>query len=415
MSDRERYSLNRLQPRKKIAIVTQDPANRGGVLRLVRYMYDRVLEAGAAPVLLHYASFKVWPALSVSSQNTLRGKMITFPKLKQYSFEGMDAIAIGAWFPEWEPNRIASNPLWQKQLKEFDAAILVTGSAHTGLPLVESGTKYLAWVSSTVEHDRRERLAISTDLESRVERMGLSKIKRAEQEVLAHASKVLAVSNDAAKSLTQIMSSIPRIPIISVPFPIDTLKFNPGTRKYERSQPILFVGRAGDPRKRIGLFLGSLCEVRKLSPQLNFKAIVVSSMPISNGLKSQQRSILDRVEIISSISEQELVDLYRSASMLVVTSEQEGLGIAAMEAMACGTPVISTRCGGPETFIEDGSNGFLTSSNPNEIAGQILSLLTNEVQANTLGEQAATTIESTFSEHVWNAKFVMMIQELMGT
>jgi glycosyltransferase involved in cell wall biosynthesis len=395
---------------KRIAIVTQDPVNRGGVLRLVRYMYDRVLEVGAVPVLLHYASFKAWPDLSVSFANLARGKIVLSQKSREYAFEGMDAIAMGAWLPEWEPMRIASNALWQQTLNQFDAAILVTGSAHTGYPLVKSGKTFIAWLSSTVEDDRRARLRSSTGFTPLVERMGLKSVQAAEREVLLKTSKLCAVSEDAVRSIS---SLIPGLSVALYPFPINTETFYHRDRATKEPR-ILFVGRAGDPRKRVDLFLAALQEVSKREPELLFTATVVSVMPIPAALRTQYSNLFERISVIERVSESELIDLYCSSSLLLLTSEQEGLGIAAMEAMACGTPVISTRSGGPETFIREGENGFLTSTNTFEMSNRIYEVLTNAALLEQLGKSAAETIETEFSEHVWNPKFDSMIADLLS-
>ena len=46
--------------------------------------------------------------------------------------------------------------------------------------------------------------------------------------------------------------------------------------------------------------------------------------------------------------------------MFLLSSNEEGLGLVIGEAMAAGLPVVSTRCGGPETFVVEGVTGYLT-------------------------------------------------------
>jgi glycosyltransferase involved in cell wall biosynthesis len=50
---------------------------------------------------------------------------------------------------------------------------------------------------------------------------------------------------------------------------------------------------------------------------------------------------------------------YRQAKVLLLPSIQEGLGIVAFEALACGTPVIAWRCGGPDRFLEESGGGMI--------------------------------------------------------
>ena len=383
---------------KRLAIITQDPSHAGGVLRLVQYIYRRAEHAGLVPDILHYGSFSEHPELHAAFTNLVRGELNLFPTEKDYEFHGMRARALGAWFPEWEPRRIHSNVLWRKALRDYSSAILVTGSAHTGLPLVKSNLPYAAWISATVADDRRQRLATDRSLAARFEKLGLPTILRAEKRVIEGAKKIISVSNDSQKKLQRITSK----PIEVWSFPIDTEKFSPADTT-PQSIRFLFVGRANDPRKRIHLFFESCSKLRSKRPQLDFSVTVISS-PI-------EISVPFPVEWKSGISELELIETYRQSTVFALTSEQEGLGIAAMEAMSCGTPVISTRCGGPETFLEDGVGGFFADTSET-IAERMVQLCEQSDLRARMGEAARNRIETDFSERVWNNRFESMIGQL---
>ena len=66
-----------------------------------------------------------------------------------------------------------------------------------------------------------------------------------------------------------------------------------------------------------------------------------------------------RVNYLPDPSESEIVGLYQQASAFALPSDEEGLGIVILEAMACGAPVLSTRSGGPAGIIKDGFDGLL--------------------------------------------------------
>lgn len=54
-----------------------------------------------------------------------------------------------------------------------------------------------------------------------------------------------------------------------------------------------------------------------------------------------------------------IADIYKSADMWLLPSDTEGFGMPGIEAAACHCPVIATRCGGPEDYVEDGASGHL--------------------------------------------------------
>jgi glycosyltransferase involved in cell wall biosynthesis len=89
----------------------------------------------------------------------------------------------------------------------------------------------------------------------------------------------------------------------------------------------------------------------------------------------------------------ELVELYRDADVFALPSDEEGLGLVVLEAMACGPPVVATRCGGPEGIIEDGIDGYLVPRDDAEIRAQRLrSLLENSEAAQEFARRARAKI-----------------------
>jgi glycosyltransferase involved in cell wall biosynthesis len=64
----------------------------------------------------------------------------------------------------------------------------------------------------------------------------------------------------------------------------------------------------------------------------------------------------------------------QTLDLFVIPSHQEGLCIAALEAMACGVPVVSTRCGGPEDYVIDGVTGQLVARDPAAMAAAVAAI-----------------------------------------
>jgi len=103
----------------------------------------------------------------------------------------------------------------------------------------------------------------------------------------------------------------------------------------------------------------------------------------------------------------------RGAKVKVLSSEQEGLGIAVMEAMACGVPVVSTRCGGPEEIVAHGEAGFLVPNHsPQHLSAAILDLLADNDLRTQMGTSSRELIMRRYSLQNVGYRFIARFREL---
>ena len=82
-------------------------------------------------------------------------------------------------------------------------------------------------------------------------------------------------------------------------------------------------------------------------------------------------NITDKVRLLGQKTRPELFELMRKSDAFVLASKSETFGVVYIEAMACGLPVIATRCGGPEDFVND-TNGFLIPTDDIETLSKAL-------------------------------------------
>ncbi|MCA0425310.1 MAG: glycosyltransferase family 4 protein [Proteobacteria bacterium] len=83
-------------------------------------------------------------------------------------------------------------------------------------------------------------------------------------------------------------------------------------------------------------------------------------------------------DVTFAIDRTDIPDLLRTGDIFVLPSRQEGFGLALIEAMAAGLPVIASRTGGPATLVADRVNGLtFTPEEPEDLAEKIITLATD--------------------------------------
>lgn len=92
-------------------------------------------------------------------------------------------------------------------------------------------------------------------------------------------------------------------------------------------------------------------------------------------VKSSQFS--GRIRLVGTISNAELPFWLNASDFLILPSRLEGFGVALIEALACGLPVISTRCGGPEDIVNENNGILVNPADVKELTSAILKMLSD--------------------------------------
>ena len=169
-----------------------------------------------------------------------------------------------------------------------------------------------------------------------------------------------------------------------VPPGIDQV-FSPGGQKSDHPK-VVAVGRLA-PVKRFHLLIDAVVGLRDLVPDIEL--VIVGDGPRRDVLEQQIRvaGAEGYVRLAGRISEQELIDHYRSAWVLSSASEREGWGMTITEAAACGTPAVVTRISGHTDAVVDGQTGLL-AADVAELADQLRRVLTDDALRASLSETA---------------------------
>ena len=173
-----------------------------------------------------------------------------------------------------------------------------------------------------------------------------------------------------------------------VPSGVDTGLFKPLNSKVSNKVPVvLMTGRIGDPGKGFET-LYRACKILYEKGK-SFKLLVTSDKKFDEPF----------VESCGWHNPNDLPSLYNQADICIVPSIwQEPFGIVALEAMACGKPVIVSRVGGLMKTVEDGKSGFLFSAGDEEdLAFKIELLLENRTLRSKMGEAARERVEKEYN------------------
>jgi len=222
---------------------------------------------------------------------------------------------------------------------------------------------------------------------------------RVEHEVVACADLMLASTGDEREQLASLYDAeLDRIEV--VPPGVDHTVFFAGDRDAARqrlgidaSRVLLFVGR-------IQRLKGADLALRALAALDDPKvALVIVGGPSGRDGHSEQArlhgladelGVARQIHWVSPRRHERLAEYYRAADVCIVPSRSESFGLVALEAAACGTPVVAAAVGGLCSLVRHEQTGFLVEGrDPADFAAPVERLLADEILANEIGLSAA--------------------------
>ena len=374
----------------------------GGIAEKLNWAVRWCIDAGHTPVVAYYLPYSIRPGLSVPAHRLLRNSVRSECKI----IDGIEQHAIGAWLPECEFSHYRATAPWRRLLDSASLYLSVSGNCLPAMPFMQTGRPYLSWVASGWWQDREHRAIDFSPIRRMFDRLlNQTVVPSLERRILAHGA-ILATSRYTERSLRQLA----RRPIDAsiIPVPIDCAAYipDPGRRVAAR---IGFSGRFDDPRKHVELLFEAVRICAQRFPQIELE--LIGTEPTAK-LQRLASGLHGRVRIYGHLPKSQLIKRLQRLDVFVVPSYQEGLCISALQAMACGCPVVSTRCGGPEDYVINDETGLLVDSDAEHMAAAILLLLENPNKRAEMGFAARNLVYESFRVEVVRARFLNHLQRI---
>jgi glycosyltransferase involved in cell wall biosynthesis len=176
---------------------------------------------------------------------------------------------------------------------------------------------------------------------------------------------------------------------------IDTELFRPDPAVPRSPTELLCIGRASDPNKGVTLLVEALAQL----PREVRLVLVDEDHALHEGRRlAAALGVGDRLAITGRVGTEELVHLYRRAALVVVPSLYEGFGLPAVEAMACGAPVVAAAAGAlPEVMATCRGGLVVPRGDAGALAKAIATLLEQPEARARLGAEARGRVEAAYA------------------
>jgi len=376
-----------ISEKKRTLIVSLPPEIFGGVGAMTRILADFLRDQGHDVTIAYYATRSHRPEL-----NGL--PLLRQPQLRSEThFSGHHCIAVGCSLPELEFSYTRPSPLWQDLIDRHDHHVAAGGTVAVAAPLANAEIPHLVWCASDVYGDRADRQAAMSSARRIFDQTVVTPgLQRQEQQVLNGRGRILAISPFTFDCLGALKSAKSgNLGLLSIP--TDMNYFVP-PEKPSDAVTIGFAGRLSDPRKNASLLFEVFSQIRKNGVEATLRVTGETNPELDAEI--MRHGLSDVITFTGILSREKLREFYQGLTAFIIPSHQEGLSIVGIEAMATGVPVVSTRCGGPEAFIGDGENGYLTGFDVNEMAEKVSAICTNSELHRKLSVTARSSVANEY-------------------
>ena len=360
---------------RRIALVTQGFGFGGGVPTVARWLRDGLESIGGYTVDLHDLATS---RRDIYSRRILRPDTWLRRSLRGPFDEHLGAQRWGANLVELEPMRYRPRAELTRALRSYELIQVVAGGPALASAVTPTGLPVVLQVATTLRWERQARHA-NADARLLVWQDAMTAwASRIELKALRDVDAVL-VENDAMLSF---VSNAGQANVTKAPPGVDTERFCPPVAGWNREGHLLSVCRLSEPRKRLDRLIHAYRELLRMdeaAPELVLAGHGVLPDEIRRLISNS--GLESHVLIRQDLRHDELTELYQGASVYVQTSDEEGLGMSVLEAMASGLPVVATDTAGAKESVVEGVTGRIVRREPEQAFATVFANRVCDVRA----------------------------------
>lgn len=319
------------------------------------------------------------------------------PKLREFRSD-IDVLEYAtmctAGFPEPRTFSYRLARLLRPRLAEFDVLHDNQTLGPGILELERRGLPVLTTVHHPISRDRRLELEHASGWEHITKRRWYGFVQM-QKRVAQRSRHILTVSEGSAQDIVSDFD-IPRESIDVVPVGVAVDVFCPPSLPRIPGR-LITIASADVPLKGVPVLIEALAHMR---PDAWTELVIVGPSSDRTQKALADAGLLDRVIFRSGISDRELAALIGSAQALVVPSRYEGFSLPAVEAMACGTPVVATSVGALPTLVSGGAGVLVPPNDAGALADSLTQVLASPQRLAEMGEAGRRRAVETYS---WRA------------
>lgn len=393
----------------RIAVVTHGLGVGGGVPTVARWLADGFSRLGATVDLHDLATARSDDvSLRLASPKTWRCNPTQRP-----TGEARPGLHWGALAVELEFMRYAPRAALIRCLDGYDTIQVVSGTPAwavavrgTQKPVALQVATTALWERSARWPTMRPARAIysraSTQVTRALDRVGCQGVDHVMVENPAMQGQVRAWGQDS---------------VTICPPGVEVSEFRPLPTGRPKGGPIISVGRLGEERKRFDRVIASYAHARTLSSNLPpLRLVGKGILPAPLWARIRLLGIEPFVTVDADLPITEVRLALQQASVFLQASSEEGLGIAVLEAMASGLPVVATETHGTRESVVDRLTGRLVAQTPTvveDLAKALLEVWQGDAQG--MGTRGRARAIASFSSEAALARFWNIHMDLYST